>query len=211
MPFCTSHYLSCYLKIIMLKEKLAHLQIVLGSQSPRRKHLLTELGVDYISRVISTDESFDPQLNRSEIAVYLAQKKGNAHRGKIANNELIITADTIVCYGDKTLNKPQNFEEAKAMLQMLSGQTHQVYTGVCFTTIEKQHTFYEKTDVTFHKLSETEIEQYIRTAQPFDKAGSYGIQEWMGYAGIQRIEGDFFNVMGLPLQKLYRELIAFVV
>lgn len=194
----------------MFKEKLAAYHIVLGSQSPRRKYLLSELGLEYESRVIEIDESFDPELKRQDVALFLCKQKGKAHLESVKGNEIVITADTIVCHGDRVLNKPQDFEEAKQMLTSLSGETHQVYTGVCFTTTERQHVFYEITDVTFHELSEAEIEHYINTCQPFDKAGSYGIQEWMGYAGIERINGDFFNVMGLPLQKLYRELLNFI-
>ncbi len=191
----------------MLKEQLSSFNLVLGSQSPRRQYLLKELGVEFETRVISTDEEFDPSMAEPDIAEFLAHQKALAHQPK--GNELIITADTIVCFDGDILNKPADKAESIEMLTRLSGNTHEVITGVCLYHKDATRIFHERTSVTFHPLSQEEIEHYIDTCQPFDKAGSYGIQEWMGYAGIKSIEGDFFNVMGLPLQLLYRELITF--
>ncbi len=195
---------------MMLEEKIAAYQLTLGSKSPRRDYLLRELGLDFNIRVIETDESYPQNLKIPEIAPFLAKMKGNAHLLKIQENEIVITADTIVTVDNCVLNKPKSKAQATSMLQQLSGTCHTVYTGVCLTNSIKQMVFCESTEVWFHALSNEEIEYYIETCQPFDKAGSYGIQEWIGYAGIKKINGDFFSVMGLPLQLLYRKLNKFI-
>ncbi len=193
-----------------MRDKLRPYQVVLGSQSPRRKYLLQELGIDFEQRVIETDEQYPESLSPREIAPFLAKLKGDAHAGSISANELIITADTIVVLNGTVLQKPIDREDAFGMLRQLSGQQHHVYTGVCITSTEKQSVFGQATDVTFHVLTDEEIYDYIDSCEPFDKAGSYGIQEWMGYAGIKSINGDFFSVMGLPLQLLYKKLNEFI-
>ncbi len=182
-------------------------KIILGSQSPRRKELLSGLGIDFTIEVIPTEEDFDPQQSPEEIAMSIAIKKGKCFlTQEFQNNHLIITADTIVSIHRKILNKPKDYNEAIEMIQLLSGNKHTVYTGVCITTSNKQESFVCSTDVYFNNLSTAEIEYYIETYQPFDKAGSYGVQEWIGYVGIDKIEGCFFNVMGLPVNELYKRL-----
>ena len=195
---------------MMLEEKISGYQLTLGSKSPRRDYLLRELGLKFNTRVIETDESYPKGLNIPEIAPFLAKTKGNAHLLKIKESEIVITADTIVAVANCVLNKPTSKEQAVSMLQQLSGTCHTVYTGVCLTNSEKQLVFCESTEVWFHALTNEEINFYIESCKPFDKAGSYGIQEWMGYAGIKKINGDFFSVMGLPLQLLYRKLNEFI-
>lgn len=182
-------------------------KIILGSQSPRRKELLSGLGIDFTIEVIPTEEDFAPQQSPEEIAMSIAIKKGKCFlTQEFQNNHLIITADTIVSIHRKILNKPKDYNEAIEMIQLLSGNKHTVYTGVCITTSNKQESFVCSTDVYFNNLSTAEIEYYIETYQPFDKAGSYGVQEWIGYVGIDKIEGCFFNVMGLPVNELYKRL-----
>lgn len=181
--------------------------IILGSQSPRRKELLTGMGIEFEVMVIPTDESYDDTKGPIEIAASIAIKKGECFKELVTTqNKLVITADTIVSIGDKILNKPANKSEAIEMLKMLSGNKHTVYTGVCITTKSRQDSFTANTDVYFNELSDAEIDYYIEKCQPYDKAGSYGVQEWIGYVGIKRIEGCFFNVMGLPVQELYKKL-----
>lgn len=180
-------------------------QIILASKSPRRKELLSALGVTFIIKNQEGQEEIYPNnLQKAEIVEFLAKQKSNAF--EINEKELIISADTIVCVGDKVLGKPTDEEDAKKMLQLLSGETHQVFTGVCLRSKEKQTIFSVASDVTFTSLSEQEIEFYIKNFRPFDKAGAYGIQEWIGFIGIQSISGSYWNVMGLPLQRLYQEL-----
>lgn len=183
--------------------------IILGSKSPRRQQLLKELGLKFSVQVIEVDEHFPEGLSMVEIPVYLAKLKANAFKGKLKENDLLITADTIVWLDGKVLGKPGDKLQAIEMLQMLSNQEHQVVTGVCLTSAEKQKSFYSVSNVKFKKLSEQEINFYIGHYKPYDKAGAYGIQEWIGYIGITHIEGSFFNVMGLPVQKLYCELLSF--
>lgn len=182
--------------------------IILASKSPRRQELLRGMGLEFEIRVRDTEEGFDPAMPQEEIAPYLAGKKAAAFDADLKPGELLITADTIVCIGDVVLNKPQSKEEAHAMLRELSGQMHRVYTGVCLTTTEKQRRFCDETKVFFRDLADEEIAYYVENYRPFDKAGSYGAQEWMGYVGVERIEGSYFNVMGLPVHKLYTELMA---
>ncbi len=182
-------------------------QIILASNSPRRKELLGGLDIPFKVRVLDgIDESYPQDLPTKDIAGYISQKKAAAYRQSIAADELIITADTIVILGEKVMGKPKDAEEAVEMLHELSGKTHQVITGVCLTTREKQVCFSVETDVTFKTLSDSEITYYIDHYHPFDKAGAYGIQEWIGHVGVTGMNGSYFNVMGLPVQRIYEAL-----
>ncbi|WP_266205546.1 Maf family nucleotide pyrophosphatase [Pontibacter kalidii] len=179
--------------------------LLLASNSPRRKELLSSLGLKYEVLVKEVHEDFPGHLRREEIAEYLASHKADAYTSDLTN-EALITADTIVCLGERVLNKPADYEEAKQMLQALSGTFNEVITGVCILTKEQKTVFHDKTKVYFKHLSEAEIDHYISHYKPYDKAGAYGIQEWIGMIGIERIEGSYFNVVGLPVQKLYAML-----
>ena len=188
-------------------ENLKRYKIVLASASPRRRVLLGGLGIDFTVRTIpGIDESFPPDLAAEEIPVYISQKKANAYLSSLDEKELLITADTIVWNRGKVLGKPESFEDAVGMLRQLSGHTHQVITGVCLLTRDKSLFFSVTSEVTFAELSEEEITYYVETYRPLDKAGAYGIQEWIGFVGVERISGSFYNVMGLPIQRLYQEL-----
>ena len=179
----------------------------MASNSPRRKELLAGLDVQFEVRIIpGIDESYPDTLPTMEIAEYIAQKKAKAYRETMADDELIITADTIVVLDDKVLGKPKDAEEARCMLHALSGKTHQVVTGVVLTTKELQKHFSVVSNVTFKTLSDNEIDYYVDTYKPMDKAGAYGIQEWIGYVGVTRLEGSYFNVMGLPVQRIYEAM-----
>lgn len=181
-------------------------KLILASNSPRRQQLLRELGLNYDIKTKIVDEVFPEDMPASEVAEYLAKKKGSAYQSDLSDNELVITADTTVVTGTTILNKPADEEEAKYMLELLSGKSHQVITGVCLTTQQSQISFRDTTTVFFRTLTEKEIEYYIRQYQPFDKAGGYAIQEWIGMTGIVKIEGSYFNVVGLPVEKLYKFL-----
>lgn len=186
-------------------------KIILASNSPRRRELLGGLGYTYEVRVLDgIDESYPETLKGCEVAAYISRVKADAYRATMADDEIIITADTIVCLDDKVLGKPTDEAEAMAMLRSLSGRTHQVYTGVTIVAAEKSSTFVSRSDVTFAMLSEEEILHYVVNYRPMDKAGAYGIQEWIGYVGVERIEGSYFNVMGLPVQRLYVELKKYI-
>jgi len=195
----------------MLLEKLKNYEIILASKSPRRQFLLKELGIDFETAEIEIDEKYPGNLLREQIALYLCELKANAFKF-INNNEktLVITADTIVWFNNQVLNKPKDFDEAVEMLQRLSGEKHQVYTAVCLKTKNKQKSFFACSDVYFRNLTKEEIHWYVENCKPYDKAGAYGAQEWLGYIGIERIEGSYFNVVGLPTQKLFDELMKFV-
>jgi septum formation protein len=185
-------------------------KIILASNSPRRKELLAGLDVQFEVRVLKgIDESYPATLPTAEIAEYIAQKKAAAYRETIAADELVITADTIVVLGDEVLGKPKDAADARRMLRELSGQTHQVITGVVLTTKERQEHFSVVSNVTFKELTDDEIDYYVETYKPMDKAGAYGIQEWIGYVGVTRLEGSYFNVMGLPVQRIYEALRRF--
>lgn len=184
-------------------------QLILGSGSPRRQELLKSLGFSFILKPINADESFPENLKEQEIPLYLAEKKANAFPDKLKENELLITADTIVWCEGKVLNKPADFEEGKKMLSSLSGKMHQVFTAVCLKSANKQLSFYDASKVYFKNLTNEEIEFYLTNFSPYDKAGGYGVQDWIGYIGIEKIEGSFYNVMGLPVKQLYEELIKF--
>ena len=192
-----------------MKNLLSH-KIILASNSPRRKELLAGLDVQFEVRVLKgIDESYPATLPTAEIAEYIAQKKAAAYRETIAADELVITADTIVVLGDEVLGKPKDAADARRMLRELSGQTHQVITGVVLTTKERQEHFSVVSNVTFKELTDDEIDYYVETYKPMDKAGAYGIQEWIGYVGVTRLEGSYFNVMGLPVQRIYEALKRF--
>lgn len=194
----------------MLLTNLRKYQVILASKSPRRQYLLKELGIDFKTVVNNNiDEVFSLDLKGADIALHLAKVKADACEQHIRENVLLITADTIVWLEDKVMNKPENFYEAFEMLKDLSGKKHQVITGVCIRSEEKTVLFDEVTEVYFKELSEDEIKYYINAFKPYDKAGAYGIQEWIGYIGINRIEGSYFNVMGLPVRRLYEELLKF--
>jgi septum formation protein len=184
-------------------------QIILGSNSPRRHELLTSLGFKFLNKPINADESYPIDLLAEEIPLYLAEKKADAYEDEIKDNEILITADTIVWCEGKVFNKPANFVEGKLMLETLSGKMHEVYTGVCLKSGNKQTTFYDVSKVYFKKLKPEEIEYYLINFSPYDKAGGYGVQDWLGYIGIDKIEGSFYNVMGLPVKELFEELVKF--
>lgn len=182
-------------------------QIILASNSPRRKELMSGLGVDYVVRTLpDVDESYPADLAGAAIPEYISRKKADAYRSIMQPGELLITADTIVWLDGKVLGKPEGREGAVEMLRSLSGKSHQVFTGVCLTTTEWQKNFTAASDVEFDVLSEEEIRYYVDKYQPMDKAGAYGVQEWIGYIGVKSISGSFYNIMGLPIQKLYGEL-----
>ena len=188
-------------------ENIQHYKIVLASNSPRRKELLSGLNLEYTVRVLpDIDESYPDTLKGEEIPMYISREKAEAYRNSMAEDELIITADTVVCINEKVLGKPQTQEEAKEMLRELSGKTHHVITGVSLMSRGLQRTFSATTQVTFDVLTEDEIEFYVEKFRPLDKAGAYGVQEWIGFVGVSRLEGSYFNVMGLPVQRLYQEL-----
>ncbi|MBF1385353.1 Maf-like protein [Prevotella aurantiaca] len=181
--------------------------IILASNSPRRKELLRGLDIAFDVRVQSDiAETYPESAAPADVAGYISREKANAYKDTITEHELIITADTVVIVGNEILGKPANNDEAKEMLRKISGRKHQVVTGVCLTTTEKQHCFSVSTDVTFKNLTEKEIEYYVETYSPLDKAGAYGIQEWIGYVGVTALEGSYFNVMGLPVQRIWEEL-----
>lgn len=183
------------------------MNIVLASNSPRRRELLAGLGIEFEVRVLpDIDESYPADLPVMQIAEYIAHKKASAYLLTMKDNDFVITADTVVIIGNEVLGKPKDEEDAKRMLRLISGKTHQVVTGVCLTTTKQQRHFSVSTDVTFKNLPENEINYYITKYKPFDKAGAYGIQEWIGYVGVTSLNGSYFNVMGLPVQKLWEEL-----
>lgn len=184
-------------------------RLILASKSPRRQELLRSLEVDFEIRTKDVDEDFPEDLDPNLVAEFLAIKKSEAFEA-LAENELILTSDTTVICNGKILNKAADYNEAFGMIEMLSGKSHEVITGVCLRTSDQRITFSETTRVTFATLTTAEIDHYIKKYQPFDKAGAYGIQEWIGMIGIEKIEGDFYNVMGLPLHRLYRALLQFV-
>ncbi|MBT0608896.1 Maf-like protein [Aequorivita echinoideorum] len=189
----------------MLREKLKDYNIILASGSPRRQAFFKELDIDFAINVKEVNEVFSEQLKRTQITDYLSQLKASAF-SNLNENDILITSDTIVWHNQKALGKPKNAEEAKEMLQNLSGQMHEVITSVCFTSKNFQKTVHDVTQVWFKKLTDAEIDYYINNYKPFDKAGSYGIQEWIGYIGIEKIEGCYFNVMGLPTRLVYKTL-----
>ncbi|MCQ2247340.1 MAG: Maf-like protein [Bacteroidaceae bacterium] len=181
--------------------------VILASNSPRRRELLGGLGIEYqVKTIPGIDESYPDSLKGEEIPIHISQKKAEAYLQQMQDKDLIITADTIVYQDGMVLGKPADEAEAIKMLQLLSGHTHQVITGVSVVTKQKVKSFAVTTQVTFASLTDEEIHYYVQHYRPFDKAGSYGIQEWIGFIGVTGIEGSYFNVMGLPVQRLYTEL-----
>lgn len=188
-------------------DNLKKYNIVLASNSPRRKELMSGLGVDYVVKTLpDVDESYPDTLQGTEIPAYISREKADAYKSLIQPDELLITADTIVWLNGEVLGKPKGREGAIDMLRKLSGTSHQVITGVCLTTSDWQKSFTAVTDVTFATLTEEEIIYYVDKYIPMDKAGAYGVQEWIGFIGVESISGSYFNVMGLPIQRLYQEL-----
>jgi septum formation protein len=186
---------------------LKQYKIVLCSNSPRRKELLKGLGLNFQTRIIDgIDESYDKSLPGEDIAKMISEKKAESYKATMSSDELIITADTIVYVDGEVLGKPQNKIDADRMLKMISGKCHDVITGVCLLTSNKRISFSVKTKVSFAQITDDEISFYIENYKPYDKAGAYGIQEWIGYIGVDSIQGSYFNVMGLPVQRLYSEL-----
>ena len=184
------------------------MKLILASNSPRRRQLLTNLGVPYTVRLQEVDESFPEHLRRAEVAEYLAVHKAAAYRASLAPDEVFLTADTIVCLDDDVLNKPADDAEAIRMLTRLQGRAHDVFTGVCLLGGDgRQVVFSDQTRVVFRALSPTEIEYYVRQYQPLDKAGAYGAQDWIGMVAVTRLEGSYFNVMGLPVHRVWDELL----
>lgn len=187
--------------------KITDYRVVLASNSPRRKELLSGIDIEYeIKTLPDIDESFPDDLPKEQIAEFLAQKKAAAYAEILSDNTLLITADTVVILNDEVLGKPIDKADAKQMLKKLSGNTHRVITGVCLTSKEKQVRFSDTTLVTFGQLSDEEIDYYVEKYNPRDKAGAYGVQEWIGYVSVAKIEGSYFNVMGLPIYKVYQAL-----
>jgi septum formation protein len=184
-------------------------KVILASQSPRRKELLAMAGIHFEVRPVPVDESYPPELPVSAVAAYLAEKKALAAHPFLGPDEILLTADSIVALGDEVFGKPLDYEDAARILRKLSGQIHQVYTGVCLWTPGKKKVFTGTSHVHFGVLTEEEIDYYIREYQPFDKAGAYAIQEWIGLCKVERIEGTFSNIVGLPMELVYKELKEF--
>lgn len=182
---------------------------ILASKSPRRQELIHSLGIEFSIEIREVEENFPAELYREEIPVFLAELKAKPFRGTLSENDLLITADTIVWLDGEVFGKPADRDDAFSILRKLSGKEHQVISGVCLTGKEKQRSFFSMSNVSFRELSDKEIWFYIDEFKPYDKAGAYGIQEWIGYIGITHIEGSFYNVMGLPVQQLYSEIIRF--
>jgi septum formation protein len=192
-------------------DKLNSHDIILASKSPRRQHLMAELGLKFrVVNNLEMDEVYPSVLRASEIPVYLARAKAAWYENLIGSNSLLITADTIVWLGNEVIGKPVDIPDAIAMLTKLSGNMHEVFTGVCIKSAFSETVFQVSSRVFFRKLSPDEIQYYVGKYNPIDKAGAYGIQEWIGYVGVERIEGSYFNVMGLPVQRLYCELLKFI-
>lgn len=190
-------------------EDLKKIHLILASKSPRRQYLINELGLNFEVCIKDVDESFPMNLVAQEIPLYLCEKKAKAFDKELSNNTIVITADTIVWIENQVLNKPENYDDAVRMLKLLSGKMHEVFTGVCLKSSNKTKSFYAVTKVYFKELSDQEIEYYITNFSPYDKAGAYGAQEWIGYIAVEKIEGSYFNVMGLPIRELYEELLKF--
>ncbi|MBR4967844.1 MAG: septum formation protein Maf [Bacteroidaceae bacterium] len=188
-------------------DNLKKYKVILASASPRRRELLAGLDVEFEVRALpDVDESFPPELQGGDIPLHISKKKADAYRPVMAAEELVITADTIVWLDGVALGKPVDEADARRMLRNMSGKTHSVFTGVAITTKDSQRCFVAQSDVTFAQLTDDEIDYYIAKYRPMDKAGSYGAQEWIGYIGMSNIVGSYFNVMGLPVQRLYSEL-----
>ena len=194
----------------MLNQYLQNKHLILASGSPRRQQFLTDLGLAYEIRLKPTEETYPENLSGSAITDHLALLKAAPFRDELQENDILITADTIVWLNNRALGKPENRDDAIRILQTLSGKMHEVITSVALTSVSKQQVIHEITRVFFKKLSHEEIVYYLDNYQPYDKAGSYGIQEWIGYIGIEKIEGSFYNVMGFPTRKFYETLLNFI-
>lgn len=190
----------------MLKKKLQKYKLILASGSPRRQQFFKDLDLDFEIRLKEIEEVFPPELQREEITNFLAELKASAFEGELQSDEILITSDTIVWHNNKALGKPKDAQDAFEILKSLSNATHEVITSVCFKTNTETKVFYELTKVTFNELSDEAIGYYIENYKPFDKAGAYGIQEWIGFVGVSRIEGSYANVMGMPTDKVYEYL-----
>lgn len=190
----------------MLKDKLANYTLILASGSPRRQQFFKDLDLNFEIRLKEIEEVYPPELQAEAITNYLAELKASAFEGELKENEILITSDTIVWYNNKALGKPKNEEDAFAILQSLSNATHEVITSVCFKTKAKTDTIFEVTKVTFNALSDQVIYYYLDHYKPYDKAGAYGIQEWIGFVGVAKIEGSYTNVMGMPTDKVFNYL-----
>jgi septum formation protein len=193
----------------MLNEQLLNYHLILASGSPRRQQFFKELGLDFEIRLKEIEEVYPPHLQASEITDYLAELKASAFTSELNANDILVTSDTIVWHQNECLGKPKDYQDAFQMLQKLSAGTHQVITSVCLKSSEKSETFHAITHVTFKPLTDSEIRYYLDHYQPFDKAGSYAIQEWIGYIGITKIEGSYTNVVGMPMQLVYNKLLNF--
>lgn len=183
-------------------------KLILASQSPRRRQLLQDAGIPFEIRLQEIEETWPPELAPEEVAAYLAQKKAEAMRHTLSPGEILLTADSVVLLDGKIYNKPEDFDDACRMIRALSGKMHRVITGVCLISTGKEEVFSEVSNVYFATLSDEEIRHYVSQYQPYDKAGSYAVQEWIGLCKISRIEGDFYNIMGLPVQAVYKRLAA---
>ena len=192
-------------KLILQPMTTAQTHFLLASQSPRRQQLFADCNLDFKVVKIDADEDFSDQLQPHEVCEFLASHKSNHYQLPLQENQILVTADTIVFINGQILNKPANSQQAFDMLSKLSGNTHQVYTGVCMRSALTTHVFHDKTDVTFSALTPAEITHYIENYKPFDKAGSYGVQDWMGLVGVKGINGCFYNVMGFPMAKFWQE------
>ncbi len=190
----------------MLKYKLAKYSLILASGSPRRQQFFKDLDLDFEIRLKEVEEVYPPELKAGAITDYLAELKANAFEGELKENEILITSDTIVWHNNKALGKPKDAQDAFSILKSLSNATHEVITSVCFKTTEKTETISETTQVTFNALSDEMIYYYLDQYKPFDKAGAYGIQEWIGCIGVNKIEGSYTNVMGMPTDKVFNYL-----
>lgn len=185
------------------------MRIILATKSPRRHELIKGLEMEYRLTAYEIEEHFEPTLNPEVIAMFLAKKKADAFPEAIANDEILLTADTLVWINNQVLNKPADEEEAYNMLKLICGKTHKVFTGICLRSNAMEKVFYECSEVSCKQLTDEEIMHYVNSYQPFDKAGSYGIQDWFGYIAVEKINGCFYNVMGLPLSRIYDELKVF--
>ncbi len=194
----------------MLADDLDRYRLILASRSPRRKELLLDLGLKFTVEAREWDESFPGELKGEQIALYLAERKADAFRNTLDRDQIVITADTVVWCNGTLLDKPADFDDALRIIGSIAGKTHEVITGVCLLSSARQRSFYSTTRVTFSDLSDEEIRFYVEKFKPYDKAGAYGIQEWIGLAACSRIEGSYFNVMGLPVELLYHELAKFI-
>lgn len=194
----------------MLREKLKKYNVILASGSPRRQQFLKELDLDFEIRLSDVEEVYPDALQGSEITDFLAELKASALTDSLKENEILITSDTIVWHENQALGKPKDYDDALQMLMSLSGKTHEVITSVCIKTKRNTNTFNETTKVTFNTLTEDEVKYYLNNYKPYDKAGSYGIQEWIGLIAIAKVEGSYVNVVGLPVDKVYQHLKKFV-